>query len=197
LGKGSVKKDKNSWYFIVDVGVDNQGRRKQKRKRGFGSELEAYKGLSNYLINQKESDSKKLKNGKPSLQTFEHIPEDTIENILINNLEEVEKGLTYLDRQVHIENGVIDILAEDSEGTKVIIEVKNNPIDQRIVSQAIYYPLVFDEKCRFITIASDYDNKVIFCLNEINRNIHKVEMKLIEKISIQKESSEIKVKDFY
>lgn len=42
---GHVRKEGNSWYYAVDLGVDANGKRKIKKKRGFKSEREAKKAL--------------------------------------------------------------------------------------------------------------------------------------------------------
>lgn len=49
MGKGSVKKRGKAWYFVVDVGHDETGKRKQKLKGGFRTEKEAQKSLREFL----------------------------------------------------------------------------------------------------------------------------------------------------
>lgn len=50
--KGSVKENKNSksknWYFVVDM-PDSNGKRKQKKKRGFSTKKEAEKALADFI----------------------------------------------------------------------------------------------------------------------------------------------------
>jgi hypothetical protein len=43
---GSVKKGGNTWYYIFDAGKDTNGKRKQKRKRGFKTKKEAQIALN-------------------------------------------------------------------------------------------------------------------------------------------------------
>jgi integrase len=43
--RGSVKKDGNNWYYVLDLGKDDKGIRKQKKKRGFKTKKEAEKAL--------------------------------------------------------------------------------------------------------------------------------------------------------
>ncbi|MEH7417384.1 tyrosine-type recombinase/integrase [Neobacillus drentensis] len=49
--KGSIKKDKKTgkYYFVVDIGKDANGKRKQKMKRGFLTKAEAEKALTKVL----------------------------------------------------------------------------------------------------------------------------------------------------
>lgn len=49
--KGSIKKDKKTgkYYFVVDIGKDATGKRKQKMKRGFLTKSEAEKALTKVL----------------------------------------------------------------------------------------------------------------------------------------------------
>lgn len=44
---GSVKKDGKSWYYILELGKDINGKRKQKKKRGFKTKKEALIALTN------------------------------------------------------------------------------------------------------------------------------------------------------
>jgi integrase len=43
--RGSVKKDGNNWYYVLDLGKNEKGIRKQKKKRGFKTKKEAEKAL--------------------------------------------------------------------------------------------------------------------------------------------------------
>jgi Arm DNA-binding domain len=43
--RGSVKKDGTTWYYVLDLGKDEKGTRKQKKKRGFKTKKEAEKAL--------------------------------------------------------------------------------------------------------------------------------------------------------
>ncbi|MDR7074148.1 tyrosine-type recombinase/integrase [Fictibacillus barbaricus] len=43
--RGSIKKNGNSWYYVLDLGKDEKGLRKQKKKRGFKTKKEAEKAL--------------------------------------------------------------------------------------------------------------------------------------------------------
>jgi integrase len=43
--RGSVKKDGTNWYYVLDLGKNEKGLRKQKKKRGFKTKKEAEKAL--------------------------------------------------------------------------------------------------------------------------------------------------------
>lgn len=51
MSEGSIKKDAktNTWYFVVDVGKRPDGRRIQKKRRGFKTRKEASKALNEIL----------------------------------------------------------------------------------------------------------------------------------------------------
>lgn len=50
MASGSIKKDSNgTWYYIVDVGTDANGKRKQKRRRGFKRKQDAQESLTSLL----------------------------------------------------------------------------------------------------------------------------------------------------
>ncbi|CAM3807621.1 tyrosine-type recombinase/integrase [Aeromicrobium ponti] len=46
---GSVRKDKSSWYYVIEMGKGIDGKRKQKKKRGFKTKKEAQKALTEKL----------------------------------------------------------------------------------------------------------------------------------------------------
>lgn len=52
--RGSVKKDGNSWYYVFTIGKGADGRRIQKKKRGFKTKKEAEKALAEAInaVNQ-------------------------------------------------------------------------------------------------------------------------------------------------
>lgn len=43
---GSVKKDGQTWYYVLELGKDSNGKRKQKKKRGFKTKKEAQNALT-------------------------------------------------------------------------------------------------------------------------------------------------------
>lgn len=65
--------------------------------------------------------------------------EKDVEDFLVKHLDLIEDGMTYIDRQVTIEDGIIDILAKDKNGTYSIIELKIKD-DERLAWQCLYYP---------------------------------------------------------
>jgi len=82
------------------------------------------------------------------------------------NIAQVEKGLIITDggKERSVETGFIDITAEDSERTPVVIELKTGVAGQRAVAQILsYIGSVMDEESRDdvrgILIASDFDKK--------------------------------------
>lgn len=65
--------------------------------------------------------------------------ERDIEDHLISNLEVIEKGLKLVGRQVKIDVGRIDILAEDETKARVVIEVKVGEAKDSAVGQIARY----------------------------------------------------------
>ncbi|MCP3029019.1 site-specific integrase [Halobacillus sp. A5] len=47
--KGSIKKEGNSWYYIVTLGKKENGKQHQKKKRGFKTKREASKAMNEVL----------------------------------------------------------------------------------------------------------------------------------------------------
>ncbi len=82
------------------------------------------------------------------------------------NIEQLEVGLHITDggRERSVETGFIDITAEDTQGTPVVIELKTGVAGQRAVAQILsYIGSVMDEEgideVRGILVASDFDRK--------------------------------------
>lgn len=115
-------------------------------------------------------------------------PESLLENILCDHIFVIEKGMHFIERQYRVENGIIDIIAKDKNGTKCIIELKTVEDDKSLVWQSAYYPSCFNEDVRMITIAPNYSNRIYNAL----KNINNVEMKVFGKDS----NGKFKVKDF-
>ncbi|MBS3967316.1 MAG: DUF1016 family protein [Truepera sp.] len=65
--------------------------------------------------------------------------ERDIEDHLIQHLNTLEKGLKFVARQFKTDVGRIDILAEDKEGYRVIIEVKVGEVKDSAVGQIARY----------------------------------------------------------
>jgi Holliday junction resolvase-like predicted endonuclease len=61
------------------------------------------------------------------------------EEYLVNNLDQLEQGLGFLGRQVETDVGRIDILAKDSSGNFVVIELKVGEADDSAVGQVSRY----------------------------------------------------------
>jgi len=65
--------------------------------------------------------------------------ERDVEEHLIRNLEGVERGLKFMGRQVSIDVGRVDILAEDASGNRVVIELKIGAAKEAAVGQIAKY----------------------------------------------------------
>ena len=65
--------------------------------------------------------------------------ERDVETHLVRNLDIIEKGLRFVDRQVNIEVGRVDILAEDAAGRRVVIELKVGQAKDSAVGQIARY----------------------------------------------------------
>ena len=107
------------------------------------------------------SDSQEFENKPQSISL-----EKDMQAAIRQNINQIEDGLRITDegRERSVETGFIDITAEDSESTPVVIELKTGVAGQRAVAQILsYIGSVMEEEgsdnVRGILIASGFDRK--------------------------------------
>ncbi len=97
--------------------------------------------------------------------------EAELERQISLNLGIIESGLKAIARQYKTSAGVIDILAEDRSGTKVVIELKSGYADTDTVSQILKYMSAIKKEVfpgtdvRGIIIAHEFDDMLIESIN--------------------------------
>ncbi len=97
-------------------------------------------------------------------KSIKGLTEDILEDYLIRNLHLIEDGMQFISRQFTVENGRLDILARDKNGTLCVIELKVGK-DEDLVFQSVYYRLKIKEKfgtnhVRMITVAPYYPSHI-------------------------------------
>jgi RecB family endonuclease NucS len=102
--------------------------------------------------------------------------EKHLEKLIIKSIHLVEDGMRVLESQYEVREGIIDILAKDKFGKKVIIELKIVDDCKDLIFQCAYYPTQFNEDVRVISICPDYTYKINMAL----RKLGYVEMKKYE-----------------
>lgn len=97
--------------------------------------------------------------------------ERDVEEHLIKNLDSVERGLCFVERQVVIDVGRVDILAKDASGRRVIIELKVGEAKDAAVGQIARYLGWYarhDGKApRGMLIASDFPEPVRYAAEAV------------------------------
>lgn len=93
--------------------------------------------------------------------------EKDLEELLIKDISLIEDGMVFVDNQVRVESGIIDILARDKNKTLCVIELKVVSDCKEIIWQSSYYPTCFNEPTRVITIAPEYDTNIYLSLCNI------------------------------
>ncbi|WGS46813.1 endonuclease NucS [Burkholderia sp. JSH-S8] len=97
--------------------------------------------------------------------------ERDVEAHLIQNLEAVEPGLRYVDRQVSIDVGRVDILAEDASGCRDIIELKVGEAKDAAVGQIArylgWYSKQDGKSPRGILIASEFSEPIRYAAEAV------------------------------
>jgi len=67
------------------------------------------------------------------------ISEKNLEHFVIERLDQIEAGLSYIGNQISNEAGRIDILCKDKNGRHVVIELKRGETDDQVVGQVLRY----------------------------------------------------------
>lgn len=114
--------------------------------------------------------------------------EKMLESYIAHNIEIVETDMKLIDTQVKVKDGVIDILAEDKNGTACILELKMRTNDKNLIWQSAYYQSEIGEDVRVITIAPSYDEVISKAL----MNVRNIEMKIF----IQDDKGLLKIESF-
>lgn len=109
-------------------------------------------------------------------RTTTHITEEELEDYLCKNIETIEKGIIFMQRQVEVPGGIVDIIAMDKNNNVCVIEIKIKE-DKNLVWQAMHYPEEIKKQwrnrnVRMITVAPDYSEHMLKAL----RNIDNVEI---------------------
>ncbi|PMY37312.1 DUF91 domain-containing protein [Pseudomonas sp. GW456-L14] len=97
--------------------------------------------------------------------------ERDVETHLVRSLDSIEKGLRFVDRQVSIDVGRVDILAEDATGRRVVIELKVGQAKDAAVGQIArylgWYTRQDGQRPRGILIASEFPEAVRYAAEAI------------------------------
>lgn len=133
------------------------------------NEIEEYSKLINLKVKYRENieiPSHVLKEIEVK-NIEEHLKEEELEKYLINHIGIIEKGMKFIDNQVKVDNGFIDILAKDKNNKLCIIELKIRDNDKSLIFQCAYYPTQFEEDVRMIAITPNYTQKLINSLQSL------------------------------
>ena len=105
------------------------------------------------------------------------IQERVLEDILEQNLEQLEPGLSLLGRQFSTAVGPIDLLALDQNKTYVVVELKRGRANDRVIGQVARYLGWVTERmargeenrARAIVVGREYDAKFSSAIGQLRR----------------------------
>lgn len=91
--------------------------------------------------------------------------ERDLQSALRENIADLEPGLRVIDggQETRVDAGLIDILAEDTNGAKVVIELKADTARPAVIAQILAYMSHYaqnGDKVRGIIVAADFDTRV-------------------------------------
>lgn len=103
--------------------------------------------------------------------------ERDLESFIVEQIHTVEKGLKLKEpeyRQVSVDSGRIDVLAEDSQGNIVIIELKAGQARDRVLAQTLAYmsditETYGDAETRGIIIAHSFSDRLLQAVKMVPR----------------------------
>ena len=87
-----------------------------------------------------------------------------------NNLEKVESGLRFLNRQHRLKSGRPDLRARDKEEKTVYLELKMNDEDVHSVIREVYRHLNGDKNARVIVVAPEIKPRLFFTFEQFIDN---------------------------
>ena len=97
--------------------------------------------------------------------------ERDLEDHLVQHLDSIENCLVFVERQVTTDVGRIDILAEDKDGTRVVIEVKVGEAKDAAIGQVArymgWYSTTENQSPRGILIAAEFPDPVRYAATAI------------------------------
>ena len=149
----------------------------------FGVEFNSFFRMENLVYDNNHNDLERFREEKLELtlsvckeiemNPFSLINEHDVEEFLKNHLSLIEPDLKLIGTQYKIKDAFIDILAEDKNENKVIIELKIKSNDTRLIWQSIYYPLEVKKELnldniRMIIVAPKLDNSIFDCLEQLH-----------------------------
>ena len=103
--------------------------------------------------------------------------ERDLESFIVEQIQAVEKDLKLKEpkyRQVSVDSGLIDVLAEDSQGNMVIIELKAGQAKDRVLAQTLAYMSDITEtygnaETRGIIIAHSFSDRLLQAVKIVPR----------------------------
>jgi len=111
--------------------------------------------------------------------------EQPIQKILADDPEILEKGMKFLDSDVETENGVIDILLQDSENRIVVVEIEtraNESAVAQVSRLAVGYlskAKVSQNKIRKLVVCEQFDENTVSACQGANIELYKVEIRRV------------------
>lgn len=119
------------------------------------------------------------------IQSIKEIKEKDIEKFLCSYIELLNENYYVVGRQIHIEDGIIDILCRDYDDNYIIIELKNKQ-SKSIIWQSLYYPKEIRKTMninnkhdvKFIAFCPDFNYPIKSVLEQID-NVEMVSYKVV------------------
>jgi hypothetical protein len=117
-----------------------------------------------------EAKRRRLPEGKWTIDSYlkARIQEKILEDVLASNLSLLEPGMTLVERQYQTLIGRIDLLARDTHGRLVVVELKKGKASDKVFGQLQRYrgwvANEYKTTPRGIIVARDVDEKLRMCL---------------------------------
>ena len=95
--------------------------------------------LAAWTIDRQRGEDAAAQSGPRKVERSHIGLEKHLENWIANDVTLIGEGLTLVGRQVRIDDGILDLLALDTQDRWVVIEIKSGTLHSGALTQALYY----------------------------------------------------------
>ncbi|MCK4320688.1 DUF91 domain-containing protein, partial [Candidatus Bathyarchaeota archaeon] len=126
-----------------------------------------------------------VKNGPRAHLVARGLLENPIQKILADDPSILEDGMKFIEADVEVESGVVDILLQDAENKFVVVEIETNAKEAavaqvcRLAASYSSTNKVSSDDIRKVIVCQQYDENVVKSCEGANVELYKVDMRRV------------------